>query len=137
MKSSIVFFDSFQNSIRGTLRGIIIFFPIVILNYLFFKYYYNIKNTTVKFYIALIISSILIVSAIGVHNPNSTTKAVVYAGLVGFVVYGFMALWGFGSEQIKIKKCFITLAWGIITTALLGYILYLVVKKRPNTLAPL
>jgi phosphatidylserine synthase len=132
MKSSIVFYDSYRNSKRGTFRGMVIFIPIIILNFLFFKYYY-VKQDTFKFYVALIISSLLIVSSIGIHNPDSVKKAIVYSALVGFVIYGVMSIFMYGLKHIGLIKCFITIVWGIFTTGLMGYLLYIIVQKYPNT----
>jgi uncharacterized membrane protein len=80
------------------------------------------------------ISSLLIVSAIGVHKPDTLKKALVYSGLVGFVVYGItnVSLLS-SSKKWDYSISTIDTIGGVFTTTLLGYILYKVVEKWPNT----
>ena len=143
MKSSIVFFDNLENSKRGTLRGMVIF-PIFILISLvcfFFtkKPLYD-KHIDIvskdRLWVALCVSALLTVSAIGVHTPDTLQKAVIFSGLVGFVVYGIT-----NSVMLAVTKkwnysiSFIDILWGIFSTSLLGYILYIVVNKWPEIFA--
>jgi uncharacterized membrane protein len=82
----------------------------------------------------MLTSALLIVSAVAVHTPDTVKKAIVYSGLVGFVVYGISNVvllstsnkWGYGISLIDT-------VWGIVSTAFLGYILYRVVQKWPGT----
>ena len=143
MKSSIVFFDNLENSKRGTLRGMVIFpiFILITLVWFFFtkKPLYDKHNDTVskdRLWVALCVSALLTVSAIGVHTPDTLQKAVVFSGLVGFVVYGIT-----NSVMLAVSKkwnysiSFIDILWGIFSTSLLGYILYNVVNKWPEIFA--
>ena len=143
MKSSIVFFDNLENSKRGTLRGMVIFpiFILITLVWFFFtkKPLYDKHIDTVskdRLWVALFVSGLLIVSAIGVHTPDTLQKAVVFSGLVGFVVYGIT-----NSVMLAVTKkwnysiSFIDILWGIFSTSLLGYILYIVVNKWPEIFA--
>jgi uncharacterized membrane protein len=143
MKSSIVFFDNLENSKRGTLRGMVIFpiFILITLVWFFFtkKPLYDKHIDTVskdRLWVALFVSGLLIVSAIGVHTPDTLQKAVVFSGLVGFVVYGIT-----NSIMLAVTKkwdysiSFIDILWGIFSTSLLGYILYIVVNKYPEIFA--
>jgi uncharacterized membrane protein len=143
MKSSIVFFDNLENSKRGTLRGMVIFpiFILITLVWFFFtkKPLYDKHIDTVskdRLWVALFVSGLLIVSAIGVHTPDTLQKAVVFSGLVGFVVYGIT-----NSVMLAVTKkwnysiSFIDILWGIFSTSLLGYILYIVVNKWPKIFA--
>ena len=143
MKSSIVFFDNLENSKRGTLRGMVIFpiFILITLVWFFFtkKPLYDKHIDTVskdRLWVALFVSGLLIVSAIGVHTPDTLQKAVVFSGLVGFVVYGIT-----NSVMLAVTKkwnysiSFIDILWGIFSTSLLGYILYIVVNKYPEIFA--
>ena len=141
MKSTLVFVDTSKNGKRGTLRGLVILPIFIVLTLLWFlitkkplydKHIDQVSKT--RLWVAMGVSALLIVSAVAVHTPDTVEKAVVYSGLVGFVVYGICNAvllatsnkWGYGIALID------TL-WGIISTALLGYILYEVVKKWPNT----
>ena len=143
MKSSIVFFDNLENSKRGTLRGMVIFpiFILITLVWFFFtkKPLYDKHIDTVskdRLWVALCMSALLTVSAIGVHTPDTLQKAVVFSGLVGFVVYGIT-----NSVMLAVTKkwnysiSFIDILWGIFSTSLLGYILYIVVNKWPKIFA--
>jgi uncharacterized membrane protein len=143
MKSSIVFFDNLENSKRGTLRGMVIFpiFILITLVWFFFtkKPLYDKHIDTVskdRLWVALCVSALLIVSAIGIHTPDTLQKAVVFSGLVGFVVYGIT-----NSIMLAVTKkwdysiSFIDILWGIFSTSLLGYILYIVVNKYPEIFA--
>lgn len=143
MKSSIVFFDNLENSKRGTLRGMVIFpiFILITLVWFFFtkKPLYDKHIDTVskdRLWVALCVSALLTVSAIGVHTPDTLQKAVVFSGLVGFVVYGIT-----NSVMLAVSKkwnysiSFIDILWGIFSTSLLGYILYIVVNKWPKIFA--
>ena len=144
MKSKIIFFDSLENSKRGTLRGAIIFpiFIILTLVWLFFTkkplYDKHIDNVhTSRYIVALIISGLLLVSALGVHNPDNITTAVTYASLVGLVVYGItnVVLLSTSNKWDYIISI-IDILWGVISTAFLGYVLYIVVNRFSTILAP-
>ena len=143
MKSTLIFFDNNKNSQRGTLRGLVIFPIFVILTLIWFtitkKSLYNRhvdKVSKSRLWIAMAISGILIVSALGVHTPNTLLKAVVYAALVGLVIYGVSnSVLLATSNKWSYSIALIDTVWGVISTSLLGFILYYIVKKWPNTFA--
>ena len=143
MKSSIVFFDNLENSKRGTLRGMVIFpiFILITLVWFFFtkKPLYDKHIDTVskdRLWVALCVSALLTVSAIGVHTPDTLQKAVVFSGLVGFVVYGISnATMLATTKKWDYSISFIDILWGIFSTSLLGYILFIVVNKWPEIFA--
>ena len=124
MKSSLVFFDTIENSNKGNLRGLVIF-PIVMIFYYIFHY------TGKKYgHIAAILFSIIIVSALGVHEPDTLKKAVVYGALVGFVIYGtYNCRTVF--EDGDFKKSLIDVLIGVGTTAFSAFVLYMIVLKWP------
>jgi uncharacterized membrane protein len=143
MKSTIVFFDSFENSKRGTLRGLVIFPIFIILTLLWFsltkKQLYDKhidKVDKYRIWIAIGVSALLIVSALGVHTPNTVKKAVFYSGLLGLVLYGISNITLLSaSKKWGYSIAIIDTSWGVLSTSLLGYILYVVVQKWPNTFA--
>lgn len=143
MKSSIVFFDTSENGNRGTLRGLVIFPIFIILTLVWFSftkkplYDKHIDNVSKdRLWIAMGVSALLLVSAVAVHTPDTLKKAVVYAGLVGLVVYGITNVSMLAtSNKWSYTIALIDTVWGVLSTALLGYILYIVVKKWPNTFA--
>jgi uncharacterized membrane protein len=140
MKSSIVFFDTSINSKRGTLRGLVIFpiYIILTLVWLLFTkkslYDKHIDNVSKdRLWIAMGISALFIVSAIAVQTPDTLQKAVVYSGLVGLVVYGVTNVSMLAtSKKWNYSISLIDTIWGTLSTALLGYILYVVVNKYPT-----
>jgi uncharacterized membrane protein len=141
MKSNIVFFDTLENSKKGTLRGLVIFPIFIILTLLWFlltkkslydKHIDKVPNS--RLWISMGISALLIVSALGIHNPNTLRKAVVFGALVGLVVYGIAnAVLLSASKKWDYTISFIDTLWGILSTAFLAYILYKIVKKWPKT----
>ncbi len=128
MKSSITFFDSLENSKRGTLRGISIFPIFIAINYLFYTYVLKIKYN----YYTQFLFGLLIVSAIGIHTPSSANKAIVYGALLGLVIYGTSTLTLTDldcKDKISNKKTCIYLLWGVVTTSILSVILYFVLRQ--------
>lgn len=137
MKSTIIFFDTYQNSIRGTLRGAILIPFIFILSYIWYgiimknTYKNHIYYTNyIKKIVSICLSIFIIISAIGVHNPDTLIKAIVYSALVGFVIYGstnsilIMTL-----DKWSFKIAIIDILFGIISTSLLGLILYIFTQQ--------
>ena len=139
MKSSIVFFDTSENGIKGTLRGLVIF-PIFILFtiswFLLTKKIYN-KHidevNTNRLIFSMIITALLIVSMLGIHNPSTCIKAIVYGALSGLVVYGIanMSLLA-STKKWSYSISLLDTLWGVINTSLLAYILYKIVEKWPS-----
>tara|TARA_B100001094_G_C18090755_1_gene750283 strand:+ start:428 stop:784 length:357 start_codon:yes stop_codon:yes gene_type:complete len=77
MKTTVVYFDSKEEGIKGTLRGLI-------ASTLLFPTFFFQQKFNLKFYL----SNFLLSSAIGVQIPASPEEAAVYALLVGVVVFG-------------------------------------------------
>ena len=142
MKSSIVFFDTLENSKRGLFRTLVIFpiFILITIGWLFItKSLYNkhIDNVNKnRLWVSMIITSILIISAIGIQTPNTLSEAIVFSALVGVVVYGFTnATLLAVSEKWDYEISMIDILFGIFTTTLLGFVSYQVVQKWPNIFA--
>ena len=143
MKSSIVFFDSLENSKRGLFRTLVIFpiFIILTVVWLFFtknifydKHIDSVSKTRV--WVSMIATTILIISALGIQTADTLQQAVVFSALVGLVVYGFTnATLLAVSEKWDYLISFIDTAWGIFSTSLMGFILYFVVNKWPKIFA--
>lgn len=141
MKSTLVFWDTPENSKRGTIRGLLILPIYMILTVAWFYvtknmvYKNHIDNvTTFRLLLSLFITGSLIVSIVAVQTPQSAEEALKYGALAGFAVYGicnFVLLavsnkWGY-------TVAIIDTIWGIVSTMLLSYILYQIVQKWPNT----
>ena len=141
MKSSLVFFDSITNSKKGTYRGLLIFPIFILLNLLWYNLTYNLYSKHIdnvnnyRKIFALFITGSLIVSALGVHRPATLKTATVYSGLVALVIYTISNLKLLStSSKWTYKISLIDTMWGILSTILLGIILYYAVNKYPNIL---
>ena len=140
MKSTLVFGDTEENSKRGSLRSLAILPIYIILTLSWFyitkKTLYNNhidKVSNFKVILSLFITGLLIVSALGVHTPDNTQKAIIYGALTGLVVYGISnSVLLATSNKWGYTISFIDTIWGIISTSLLAYILYKIVQKWPN-----
>ena len=140
MKSTLVFWDNKENSKRGTLRGLSIFPIYIILTLLWFfitknslysKHIDNVSNY--RLIISLFVTGVLIVSAVAVNNPDTTQKAIVYGALVGFVVYGISnAVLLATSNKWGYIISIIDTIWGVLSTTLISYLLYEIVKLNPK-----
>ena len=140
MKSTLVFCDSYENSKRGTLRGLVIFpiYIIIILLWVFMTkstVYKNIdKVSNFRIILSLIITGVLIVSILGVNTSSTQKIAITYGALVGFVIYGIsnvvlLAVF----NKWEYTTSIIDTIWGIVSTAFLSYILYIIINKWPDT----
>jgi uncharacterized membrane protein len=140
MKSTLVFWDNEENSKRGTKRGLAIFPIYIILTLLWFfltkKSIYSKHIDTVnnsRLIVSLFVTGVLIVSAVAVHTPSTAQKAIVYGASVGFVVYGIAnAVLLATSNKWGYVISIIDTSWGIVSTALISYLLYEIVKLAPG-----
>ena len=141
MISCLVYFNGNESSKKGLLRGVVIFPIFLILNIIYLlitrklheKYTDSGDISIIKKAIFIVIAGVLIVSGLGVHNPPDSTKAIVYASLMGFVVYGIANCIMFSTnKKWNIMITFLDVLWGILSTGLLGYILYKIVSKWPK-----
>ena len=136
MKSQIIFFDTVENSKRGTARGAVILPFLLIFSAIWYlvimkKFYMNhIDDTNIfRKILSVCIIAFMLISALGVHNPDSFIKAIVYGGLLGFVIY---SCWNSVIYMVHtnwtIWISIIDIIWGTISTSILGGILYILVN---------
>lgn len=138
MKSNIVFFDSIQNSKRGTLRGAVILpflllfsaiWYLVIMKSVYEKHIDDVNMT--RRIGGVIVIAFFIISALGVHNPDTERKAVFFGGLLGLILYGsWNAVLLMTSKKWPFGMALIDVTWGVISTAILALILYHFVKNH-------
>ena len=83
MKANLVFFDTIEESKKGFIRSLAAFTVLMIYDFLYYK----------KINIKLIITWLLLCSAIGVMLPKNTTQAAVLGFLIGTTVYGILQVW--------------------------------------------
>jgi uncharacterized membrane protein len=96
MKTELIFFDSIENSMKGTVRGLIAFISLIIFDFIWFSLssktvYKSITKKPINIY-ATILVYLVICSAIGVQLPKTYSEALVYGLLVGFVIYSVFNL---------------------------------------------
>ena len=135
MKTQLVFFDSHEEGIKGTIRGFVCITILIILDLLWFQImdYDPILSKKIN-YISAFITYLLLCSAISVQLPSSLKEAAVYGMLVGLVTYGV-----FNGTSYSINKdwtisisIFDTL-WGMFICSFASSILYFIFHKEKST----
>lgn len=122
MYSSIVFFDNVHESWKGTKRGFVAFIFIIFFWYLWYKIIMkNFYKPKKHFNTYLLMSSLLLCSAIAVQLPKTGYEAVVYGGLLGLVVYGFS---NFTSKNTSNTKVLVDTVYGMVSTSMVSYLVF-------------
>jgi uncharacterized membrane protein len=133
MKTELIFFDSYENSLQGTMRGLIAFISLIVLDFIWLNLMKNKYYTTkspINIYSALIVWLILC-SAIAVQRPKSYKEALVYSLLVGFVTYGIFNFTNFAIlKEWKFEMVIIDTLWGMFNCAIAGSLIYLLYWKN-------
>jgi multisubunit Na+/H+ antiporter MnhG subunit len=83
VKTQLVFFDTYQEGLLGTARGLISFIPLVLFGIMVTN---NNKLPIWKKLTGVFIISFMLCSAIAVQIPYNYTSAIIYGALVGLVV---------------------------------------------------
>lgn len=146
MRSNIVFFDSLENSKKGTSRALIVIFVLSIMWFVWYGILMNkvyIKhiddNTPISFRIIIpvCLCLFLISSSIGVHTPDTMKKAVVYGGLVGFVIFGVCnSVLLMTNNRWTYNLVVIDTFFNSICTGIAAYVLYTITQKYPSVFNP-
>lgn len=137
MKSQMVFFDTLENSKRGTARAAVILPFLLLFSAIWYlaimkKFYMKHIDDTSMFrkIVAVCVIAFMLISALGVHNPNTFKKALFFGGLIGFVIYGcWNSVLYMTNTKWTIWISIIDILWGTISTAILGFILYFFVRN--------
>jgi len=136
MKTQLIFFDSIDESKKGTLRGLIVIISLIIFDLIWFyftKRYYPITKK-VNYFTAFL-SYLILCSAIAVQQPGNYLEALVYSALVGFVVYGIFNLTNYSIlAEWKFSIMTMDIIWGIINCAIAGSILYYIYNNLFKTI---
>jgi uncharacterized membrane protein len=136
MKTKLIYFDTFENSKKGTLRGLIAIITLIICDLIWFQIlnYKKEGGVTKKFnYISAFISWLLICSAISVQLPNKYKEALVYGILVGLVVYGVFNSTNYAiNKDWSLKLSLLDTIWGMIVCGIASSIVYLIFHKNVN-----
>ena len=137
MKTELMFFDTYENSLQGTLRGLIAFISLIVLDFIWFSFtknIYHVTNNTINIY-ALLVVWLLICSAIAVQLPSSYSEALVYSLLVGFVIYGVFNLINFSIlKEWKFEIVIMNTLFGAFNCAVAGSLIYLLYWKKSSKL---
>lgn len=136
MKTELIFFDSFENSKKGTVRGLVAFISLIIFDLIWFSISKNniYSNVSLKHSITrtLINSSLVylvLCSAIGVQLPKSYNEALVYGMLVGFVTYSVFNLTSNTIFDWDINTAIIDTIAGTINCGIASSMVYLICHK--------
>jgi len=118
MKTQLIFFDKFENSANGVVRGLIAFISLVIFDIIRF----SITNNTPNNIYAMALVYLIICSAIAVQLPKTYAETLVYGLLVGFVVYSVLNLYNLGVNNNPAPKENMSNILNIIINIVLGTI---------------
>ena len=134
MKTELIFFDSFNNSMKGTTRGLIAFISLIIFDFIWFSLssktvYKSITKKPINIYAAILVY-LVICSAIGVQLPKSYFEALVYGLLVGFVIYSVFNLTNYAIfNNWSLSTAIIDTIMGMINCGIAASLVYLLFHK--------
>ena len=131
MKTQLIFFDSIEESRKGTLRGLVAIAVLIILDLLWFQIMDYSPIITKKFnFISAFITYVLLCSAIGVQQPNSVEEAIVYGALVGFVIYGVFNGTNYSTNKNwTVKIALLDTMWGMFVMSAAATVVYFIFHK--------
>ena len=128
MKTELIFFDSFDESVKGTLRGFIAFVSLIIFDLIWFsissKTVYKTITKKPNIYTAMLVYLVLC-SAIAVQLPKNYNEALVYGLLVGFVTYSVFNLTSFTIFNWSLSTAIIDTIMGTINCGIAASFIYL------------
>jgi uncharacterized membrane protein len=139
MRTELIFFDSFDESIRGTIRGLIAFVSLIVFDLIWLPLSSKSVYGTVKQkpnIPAAILSYLVLCSAIGVQLPNNYIESLVYGLLVGFVTYSVFNLTSFAIFDWPPHTAIIDIIAGTLNCGIASsfiYLIYFMPKHRLET----
>ena len=129
MRTELVFFESTDESIKGTTRGLIAFISLIIFDFIWYSLSSKTIYKTVKkkpnIY-AAILAYLVLCSAIAVQLPKSFSEALVYGFLVGFVVNSVFNLTSFSIFNWPLSTAIIDTIIGTINCSIAASLIYLI-----------
>ena len=139
--TKLIFFDTFENSKKGIIRGLIAFISLIIFDIIWFslssKYttiYNSVKSNNIltkRNIIPIFLVYLIMCSAIAVQIPNSFKEALVYGLLVGFVIYSVFNLTSYVLfPNWKLQTCIIDTIAGTINCGIAASMIYLFYNKK-------
>ena len=140
MKTELVFFGSYKESLKGTVKGATAIILLILLDLIWFSftkgiYKKSIENITkepfkTRTYLGLIVY-LFIASAIAVQLPKTAKEAFIYGLLLGLVIYMVFNLTNmiiFLKWPLKIT--IIDTLWGMILCGTTLLILYYIFENK-------
>ena len=132
MKTELIFFDSIENSKKGTERCLIAFLSLAIFDLIWFslssKNVYKTVKKKPNIYCS-ILTYLILCSAIGVQLPKNYKEALVYGLLVGFVVYSIFNLTSYSIFNWPLYTASIDTIMGIISCGIASSLIYIFYHK--------
>ena len=129
MKTELIFFDNWSNSMKGTNRGLIAFITLIIFDIIYLNFtkdYYYISKDPINIYSA-ILTWLVICSAISVQIPKSVQESALYGALVGFSLYSVFNLTNYSIlKEWKIHNVIMDTIWGTFLCCITAIIVYYV-----------
>ena len=134
MKTQLIFFGNYQDSIEGLKRGVIAFITLISLDMIWFQcmdYSEVVTKNKVNVYSALLVW-LLLCSAVGVQEKPSTYKeALSYGMLVGLVVYGVYNSTNYSIlKNWPVRIAIMDTLWGVFVCGMASLVVYLAYHKN-------
>ena len=140
MMTKLIFFDTFENSKKGIIRGLIAFISLIVFDIIWFslsskytKVYNSVKDNNIlskRNIIPIFLVYLIMCSAIAVQLPSSFKEALVYGLLVGFVIYSVFNLTSYVLfPNWKLKTGIIDTIAGTINCGIASSMIYLFCHK--------
>ena len=125
MKTELIFFGDEHTSMKGMIRGAVALTIVLLFGSIIYKTYAK-AFTFSPIWISII--GTIIASAISVQNPKTFKEAIVYGSLVGFVIYGVVAMSLLMVKNVKwtILDAAVVLAMGTASSMAAAAILYII-----------
>jgi len=135
MRTTIVFFESVKESRNGTMRGLVAFIYLAIVNVLWyylvinFQLYDEIRPPGARGWI-FILTFFLLCSALGAQKPGNAKEAIVYGLLLGFVIWGVQDTINYSLYQsLSIWDAFVDWIYGTLSMGLVAGMLFYTFKN--------
>lgn len=134
MKTELIFFDSIENSMKGTTRGLIAFISLIVFDFIWFslssKTVYKSVTKKPNIYAAILVY-LVICSAIAVQLPKTFNEALVYGLLVGFVIYSVFNLTSYAIfNNWSLSTAIIDTISGTINCGIAAVMIYLIYFRK-------
>ena len=134
MRTELIFFDSIENSMKGTTRGLIAFISLILFDFIWFslssKTVYKSVTKKPNIYAAILVY-LVICSAIAVQLPKTFNEALVYGLLVGFVIYSVFNLTSYAIfNSWSLSTAIIDTIAGTINCGIAAVMIYLIYFRK-------